>query len=73
MNMKYNVGYNQVQDFYPFAKKTTTTTSSKNKNKNNNEILCQMKIAIVSSFAHGLNGQIIMLTKLVEEMKKKKI
>ena len=35
-------------------------------------LMSTMKIAIVSSFAHGLNGQIIMLTKLVEEMKKKK-
>ena len=28
------------------------------------------KIAIISSFAHGLNGQIIMLSKIVEEMSK---
>eukprot|EP00943_MAST-04B_sp_MAST-4B-sp1_P010004 g10004.t1 len=31
-----------------------------------------IKMAIVSSFAHGLNGQIILLSKLVEEMSKKK-
>ena len=39
-------------------------------NNTNSRTVSEIKLAIISSFAHGLNGQIIMLSKLAEEMSK---
>ena len=39
-------------------------------NNTDSRTVSEIKLAIISSFAHGLNGQIIMLSKLAEEMSK---